>query len=165
MKQRHKGLWENPEGIPAAGDAACEALAAIKDVADQHLASLRCDRLERHRQMQVDGTTGLQFEDLFAMAMKNDHGRDAVLAGLRVLLAKIGYDAVPTQVSAEDVHEALAVVSECASAVEAETIRALRDNDMNETEAALVAKKTRRLEAATATLRASAMGSLMARAS
>ncbi len=153
MIVRRKTLWQQK---PEVVNAACEGMAALVDIADRHAASLRIDKSERQRQNQFEGCQGLQSEDLFAIAMEDKNGRAAVLAWARVLLATMGYEATPTEVTAEQVHEALAVVSECASAVEADTIRALGDNTIDEAEAMLVAKRTRRLEDAAVTLRAAA---------
>jgi hypothetical protein len=91
MLKRHAGLMDHN---PVAMNAACEALAAMGAAAD-NVSSFRCDRSERHRQMQLDGTTGLQFEDAFAMGLENEDGKATVLAGVRVLLATLGYRAVP----------------------------------------------------------------------
>jgi hypothetical protein len=90
--ERHSGLWaHNPNAV----NVAAEALVAFTEVANGHLASVRCDRSERVRQMQADGTTGWQSEDIVATAHENEYGKDAVIAWAQVVLSSIGWRAVP----------------------------------------------------------------------
>lgn len=150
---RHGGLWEHN---PRAVEVAAEALVAFSDVANGHLAGLRCDRTERIRQLQADGTTGYQSEDIVAVALEDEMGRDAVVAWARVLMAEIGYEVIPASVTPEEVLEAAAVVAEAGAAAVADTNRAASDGHFTSDEAIVVAKRCRRLEDAAVTLRVSA---------
>ncbi len=93
---RRTGLKEhNYTAIELAG----VALRAHGSVTNGHTPDVRCDRSERLRRLQVEGTEGLPSEDIFAIALENDLGRDAVIAWAQVLLSSVGWRAVPNEAS------------------------------------------------------------------
>lgn len=150
---RRGGLWEhNPRAVAVAA----RGLAAVDDVVGRRTPDIRCDRGERMRGIQIDGSTGFQSEDLVAMGLENELGREALVAWCRVVLSEVGHEVVPSTVTAEDLLEATAAVAEAAGAAVADTNRASSDLTINETEAILIAKRARRLEDAAVTLRVSA---------
>lgn len=123
----------------AALDLAAEVLAAMHLVAKGRVPDLRCDRLPRYRDGQFLGQYGMPVEDLAAIALESELGREVVLAGARVLLAAIGHQVTPIAAPATSVHEALALLSERATAVVATGVRAVADGEIDAHEDAALA--------------------------
>lgn len=120
---------------PEAVTLAADALAAMHDAAHGHAASVRAEKTPRKRIAQLMGERALAVEDLAAIALANDHGRAAVLAGLRVLAMALGHEVRPVLAPPTGLHEAVAVGMERCARAFADVTRAAADG-LDEHEAA-----------------------------
>lgn len=91
-RARRGGLWRHNHVALELDGVARHAMATVLN---GHTPDYRCDRPKRMRGLQIEGTETLGSEEFFAVALEGDIGRDAVLAWAQVLLAAVGWRAVP----------------------------------------------------------------------
>lgn len=142
-ERREELAQHNPGAVRLAG----AVLAAMRDRANGHTPDIRVDRQIRHRQLQFDGSKALPVEDLAAIAMENDLGRDVIIAGLSVLAEAIGQTLTPIGASAVPLRAAASRVLAQMGATTARAAAALEDNEITEHEAAQIDRDMEEVEA------------------
>ncbi len=93
VADRNQGLADHNR---AATNLAGLAVFKMAERANGSTPTIRCDKSERVRRLELDGTLNLSVAAFCGIALENDLGRDVALDGLRVVAQAIGFDVVPS---------------------------------------------------------------------
>lgn len=85
---------ELAEHNPAALNVAARALSLMHEISSRRVNEIRADRSRRYRSLQLMGERSLPLEDLVAIALEGEAGREIALQGLRLLAEAVGCDLV-----------------------------------------------------------------------
>ncbi len=144
LRLRRPGLCEHNR---AACELAAAVLAEIHEAARGHVAALRADRSARYRDGQFVGERQFGVEDMAAVALEDEQGKAAVVAGLRVLLAGLGLEVVERDASSGSVAENLGVMATAAGRMVAAVALVLEDGRVEAHEAAALRSEFATLKA------------------
>lgn len=124
LAERRKELEQhNPQAITCAA----QVLAAMADAAYQHVPSIRCDRQVRYREAQFQAEKATPIEDLAAIGLESEKGREVAIAGLRVLAAWFGQTMGPAEAIPPEIPECAARLAQAAGTFQATVVRAVSD--------------------------------------